>query len=117
MFLKGILGLGGVGAAYGYYESLKNPHFGRNFALWKELGPIITHYRMTELKFKHFPVSEEEEAAAYNALHQKYSTKVMTTLRDLRGFYIKVAQVMSSRNDILPDIYIEKLRVLEDKVF
>jgi aarF domain-containing kinase len=116
MFLKGILGLGGVGAAYVYYESQNNPHFGRNLALWKELGPVITHYRMTEMKFKHFPVSEEEELAAYNALHQKYSTKVMTTLRDLRGFYIKVGQVMANRNDILPDIYIEKLRVLEDKV-
>ena len=116
VFLKGILGLGGIGAAYSYYESSNNIHFVRNVRLWKELGPVVANYRMLEIKLKYFPQSEEEETAAYNILHERYSSKVMSTLRDLRGFYIKVGQVMANRNDILPDIYIEKLRDLEDKV-
>ena len=40
----------------------------------------------------------------------------MSTLKDLRGFYIKVGQVLANRNDMLPDLYIEKLRQLEDQV-
>lgn len=40
----------------------------------------------------------------------------MNTLKDLRGFYIKVGQVLGNRSDMLPELYIEKLRKLEDQV-
>lgn len=41
---------------------------------------------------------------------------VLERFKDLRGFYIKVAQMMASRNDDLPAIYVERLRTLEDAV-
>ena len=42
--------------------------------------------------------------------------RVIYLLIVFKGFYIKVAQIMGNRSDILPDIYIEKLRRLEDQV-
>ncbi|KAJ3305316.1 hypothetical protein HDV03_001609 [Kappamyces sp. JEL0829] len=104
------IGIGG----YGAYEFNSNPNHARNFMLWKELGPVISHYRLVEFRFKYFPPkTEQEEEEAYMKLHLKYSSRVMETLRDLRGFYIKVAQVMANRSDMLHPMYIEKLRTLE----
>jgi predicted unusual protein kinase regulating ubiquinone biosynthesis (AarF/ABC1/UbiB family) len=81
-----------------------------------DAGPIIAHYRWVELNQKYFPVTPEESEVQYWKLHEKYASKVMESLRDLRGFYIKVAQVCANRPDILPEIYITKLRILEDQV-
>jgi predicted unusual protein kinase regulating ubiquinone biosynthesis (AarF/ABC1/UbiB family) len=71
-----------------------NEDFKRSATLFKELGPIITHYRFIEAKQKHFPKDESAQDEEWNYLHNMYSDRVMETLRDLRGFYIKVAQVM-----------------------
>jgi aarF domain-containing kinase len=99
------------------YQYQTNPATKRTITLWKELGPVIIHYRFIEASLKYSPswIIDEQETP-YERLHSLYSSKVMETLRDLRGFYVKVAQVMANRSDILPPIYIEKLRVLEDAV-
>jgi hypothetical protein len=69
--------IGSVGFVYRFStdEQLK-----RNLILWKELGPIITHYRLIELKQKFFPLSENESNAEYHSLHQKYSSKEFISL-------------------------------------
>ncbi|KAL3687289.1 hypothetical protein R1sor_013598 [Riccia sorocarpa] len=119
-FLKGVLkgglittGLGitgGVGYAYA-----TDP---RSLQLWTGLGPVIVHYRAIEFKQKHFgPASTTPEAEAeWNTLHEKYADHVLKSFQDLRGFYTKVGQYMASRNDVIPEIYSEKLRTLEDQV-
>ena len=112
--LLGTVAASGIGAtaAYQFDERVRRP-----VIIWKDLGPIIMHYRWIELKQKYFPPATEELAnAAYDELHQQYAEIVMKTLRDLRGFYIKVGQVLGNRSDMLPELYIEKLRKLEDQV-
>ncbi len=59
----------GFGYKYNTDDQLK-----RNITLWKELGPIITHYRLIELKQKYITITEQESDAEYHALHQKYSS-------------------------------------------
>lgn len=104
-----------LGFGFAGYEYKFNPAVPRATTLWKELGPIITHYRLVEARLKYSPSFLLPKDNPYLHLHEKYSSKVMETLRDLRGFYIKVAQIMANRSDVLPQIYIEKLRVLEGK--
>ncbi|KAL2629290.1 hypothetical protein R1flu_013976 [Riccia fluitans] len=119
-FLKGVLktglittgvGLtGGVGYAYATDQ--------RSLKLWTGLGPVVVHYRAVEFKQKHFgPALDTLEAEAeWNVLHERYADHVLKTFQELRGFYVKVGQYMASRNDVLPEIYSEKLRTLEDQV-
>lgn len=113
----GLVPLSAVAIGFGGYEWKNNPAFPRAITLWRELGPIITHYRIVEARLKYSPSwLLPGSGNPYQPLHERYSSKVMETLRDLRGFYIKVAQIMANRSDVLPPIYTEKLRVLEDAV-
>jgi aarF domain-containing kinase len=116
MIRKALYIITGSAALGGIYQYNTNNDLKRKVILWKEIGPIITRYRFTELKEKLNLISELEAEKEYHDLHSKYSTPVMETLRDLRGFFIKVGQVLANRSDILPEIYIEKLRTLEDQV-
>ena len=69
--LLGATATTGVGftAAYNLDERVRRP-----VIIWKDLGPIILHYRLIELKHKYFPPATEELAASdYDELHQKYA--------------------------------------------
>ncbi|KAJ3086219.1 hypothetical protein HK102_013404 [Quaeritorhiza haematococci] len=102
---------------YAFYQYRTREDLQRAAQLWLGIGPVITHYRLVEFKHKVFPPASEEEADQdWEALHAKYSDRVLETLLNLRGFYIKVGQLVAHRNDILPDCYITKLRTLEDAV-
>jgi hypothetical protein len=90
-FIGGGLATGAASATYFYnYDE----DFRRSAVLFKELGPIISHYRFVEAKLRYFPKNEVDEEEEWKTLHTRYSDRVTETLRDLRGFYIKVAQVM-----------------------
>jgi aarF domain-containing kinase len=110
------------------------------------MGPIIGHYRCIELKHKisdrlaeqnfieqisqvifivqyPFPVChnvqwcpQEAYDAEWDALHEGYAEQTYACLCDLKGFYTKVGQILASRTDIMPSVYIERLRQLEDAV-
>ena len=113
--LTSLLLLSGVSfGSYIYVQS--NDDLKRTLKLWKGLGPIISHYRYVEFKHKLFKPNDHEANSEWDRLNDMYADKVTDTLTDLRGFYIKVAQVLAHRGDDLPEIYIEKLRKLEDAV-
>jgi aarF domain-containing kinase len=103
-------------AGFGLYQYHTNDDIQRTVTLFKELGPVILHYRIIEQQERFHLIDTQKAEEEYHKLHLKYSTPVMETLRDLRGFYVKVGQVMANRADMLPEIYIEKLRKLEDQV-
>jgi aarF domain-containing kinase len=102
-----LAGLGG----YIYYKRED-----RTLTLWTKIGPVLSHYRAVELKHKLFPVSKEQMDADYSKLHNLYSDQVFETFLHLRGFYVKIGQVLANRPDLIPSLYIEKLRKLEDQV-
>ncbi|KAI8617245.1 ABC1 family-domain-containing protein [Chytriomyces sp. MP71] len=106
-----------VGAPAAYVQTLdKDDGLRRTIRLWTEMGPVIGHYRTVELKHKILKRCKEEENREWAELDEMYSGKVLDTLQGLRGFYIKVGQLMAHRNDVLSKTYIEKLRGLEDQV-
>jgi aarF domain-containing kinase len=98
-------------------ENSKARGFRRTLTLWSGIGPVIAHYRLVEAKLKLFPpASKDDELQAYKTLDDLYADRVLDTLRDLRGFYIKVGQLIAHRSDIVSKAYVERLRTLEDKV-
>ncbi|KAI9352863.1 ABC1 family-domain-containing protein [Obelidium mucronatum] len=101
--------------AYSYLAD-KDDGLNRTIRLWTGMGPIISHYRLVEFKHKMISMTKEEQNAEWQALDDKYADKVLANFQDLRGFYIKVGQLLAHRSDILSPIYIEKLRDLEDRV-
>ncbi|KAI8916307.1 ABC1 family-domain-containing protein [Gorgonomyces haynaldii] len=111
-----VLGVGALGTGLAAYYVQQDQTYSRSFKLWTKLGPIISHYRLVEFKQKFVPATAEEQDLEYLDLHKMYADQVLAALLDLRGFYVKVGQVMAHRNDILHELYIEKLRILEDQV-
>ncbi|KNC64995.1 hypothetical protein SARC_18299, partial [Sphaeroforma arctica JP610] len=67
--------------------------------------PIYSHYRFVEWQVQ--TKSTEEQAAAYNRLHDKYTGKLEALTWGLRGFYLKFAQIGSTRDEMLPEQFME----------
>lgn len=122
--LVGLVGATGAGAALYVSRSEDYEGFRRSARLWSTIGPVIAHYRLVEFKHKvtdQLPegfgrLSKVEKNENWSALHIMYADHVLESLKDLKGFYIKVGQVIANRPDLAPRLYIEKLRTLEDAV-
>ena len=57
-----------------------------------------------------------EKDAAFEALHEEYADDALSIIHMLRGFYIKVGQIGSSRDDFVPKQYLKRLKTLQDDV-
>lgn len=49
-------------------------------------------------------------------LHDKYADVCFELVLELRGFYVKIAQVGSTRTDVMPKQFLDKFVTLQDKV-
>lgn len=108
---RGILGsvlvvAGGVGGLA--YQDLG---FRRSLQFWYYAMPMYIHYRLVERQVQESP--EWECAVEFNALHDRYARRAFDSLLKLRGFYVKVAQLASVREDILPKQYMELFSTLQ----
>jgi ubiquinone biosynthesis protein len=63
---------------------------------------------------RHRDTADEERAGALAELHHENARKVTALCRKNGATWIKLAQVMSCRPDLLPRIYIEELRTLQN---
>lgn len=86
----------------------------RSFRFWKGMVPIYAHYKLVEARVKD-ELDPAIVSAEFAPLHEKYSPRVEALALDLQGFYFKLAQIMSTRDDFLPDIYLEWTKKLQDK--
>lgn len=57
---------------------------------------------------------DEEQNAAFAPLHDKYSAPAVALIEELKGFYIKIAQIASTRADFLPKQYLDLVMKLQD---
>ena len=98
----GFLGLTtiGVGMAAKYDEGFK-----RCVTFWVVAMPPYLHYCYVDWATKN--LSYAERARRFEPLHDKYSPIVRDAALDIRGFYLKAAQMMSTREDFVPPQYIE----------
>lgn len=63
------------------------------------------------------PCSERERHVVFQRLHKRHAPEVLGAIYDLRGFYIKIGQVLSSFGDtFVPSQFVDALSVLQDAV-
>lgn len=61
-------------------------------------------------------ITPEEEELRWNKQHRKGADKLAGTISSLKGFYIKTAQIIASRQDLFPKEYTEALSDFTDNV-
>lgn len=112
-----------------------NPYM-RAIEFWKRAGPIIAHYKFTELwlyqkdnmpKMKNTVASDKEleiekeqnkkrRDLIYGELHDKYAPEVYDIMSSFRGLFVKIGQVLSSRVDFVPRAYTDRFIHLQDSL-
>jgi len=88
----------------------------RGVRLWWNFTPVVVDYRWLELKHRMASKSEEEKDLEWEALHERRAQDVARRLEEMRGFYVKFAQILAGRPDTVPRQYTDRLRALEDAV-
>eukprot|EP00439_Symbiodinium_sp_Y106_P061797 s2444_g9.t1 len=92
--------------------------FRRCIEFWVVVFPLWCHYFWVD-KVSHpkgGPKGDEQRDAEFSKLHARYSPIIRRATLYMRGFYLKAAQLVSTRDDFLPEIYLEWLRKLQDEV-
>ncbi|CAL1167374.1 unnamed protein product [Cladocopium goreaui] len=108
-----ILGVGGVLAVGCIDEG-----FRRCLEFWVVVFPLWCHYLWVD-KVSHRkdgPKGGDERDAEFSKLHSRYSPIICRATLYMRGFYLKAAQLVSTRDDFLPEVYLEWCRKLQDEV-
>jgi hypothetical protein len=89
---------------------------------WSSALPIVLSYysKSAELQLTTTltgrPLTQEEEEIIWNAQHESGARKLADTISSLKGFYVKTAQIISSRKDLFPKEYTEALSMFTDNV-
>jgi aarF domain-containing kinase len=108
LLLGGGLGLLGGAAVY------KDEGMRRSAIFWGNVLPIYSHYRYTEWSLQGLDPHTQQQR--YQYLHDKYAHKVESLTLRLKGFYTKAAQLISTRDEILPQQYASWCKKLQDQV-
>ena len=73
----------------------------RALTFWSNVVPILGAYKVVELTSGDLP--EDELEAKYQEIHDWGSERLEATIKDLKGFYVKTGQVISTRIDLFPE--------------
>jgi ABC1 atypical kinase-like domain len=100
------------------YDRLK-----RAATFWSTALPIVASYyglisqiKLRELLAGGEALPEEQVRALWDAQHQDGATKLADTITHLKGFYVKTAQIISSRQDLFPSQYTDALAGFTDNL-
>lgn len=98
----------------------------RGATFWVTTFPAFLHYKATENIYRNSYVKEAmnrtdstmrqilpPEDQAFQALHDFYSPRIEQLCLSLRGMYLKNAQFLSLRDDIVPETYLKWCRQLQ----
>ena len=120
-FVKYSLIAGGVGGAIGFGIYSYDPGFKRQCDFYVRAFPALAHYKWMELTHQYlyepeiipFFHSDKTLDEKYEELHQKYAQYILDVILDLKGLYVKAGQFATSRPDVTPPSWIDKLRTLQ----
>lgn len=88
--------------------------FVRSFRFWSQIIPIYAHYRFVEWKISN--ISDPHLITeAYKPLNHTYAPIIRRLTLQLQGFYYKLAQILSTRDDFLPNEYLHWAKQLQDQ--
>jgi aarF domain-containing kinase len=93
----------------------------RAVTFWSTAVPIVASYygmigniKLQEILGKE--VTEDEVQKLWNAQHEDGAQKLQDIISELQGFYVKTAQIISSRQDLFPAQYTEALSGFTDSL-
>eukprot|EP01038_Epipyxis_sp_PR26KG_P010023 gene10023-13479_t len=93
---------------------------GRALSFYSAAIPIFVSYKSLELSLKvrrdslNEQVTPEQEEAMFQAIHDWGSNIISKKIQELKGFYVKTGQIISTRVDIFPEQYTSKLAMTQD---
>lgn len=88
----------------------------RAIRFWQKVGPIVAHYKFTKLWLNFRNAAPELRTETWTKLHHRHAPTSLDVILELRGLYVKIGQVMSSRADFVPRPYIDAFGRLQDEV-
>jgi aarF domain-containing kinase len=94
----------------------------RTSRFYSQAIPVFLAYQFLERKLKFErdvlgkSISDEEEEQEWDRLHEWGSDIMSETISELKGFYVKTGQIISTRVDIFPVQYTSKLSTLQDSL-
>jgi hypothetical protein len=65
----------------------------RAIRFWRHVGPIVLHYKFTELWFKVAHVDSNVRREKWEKLHSLHAQTGLRVILDLRGLFVKIGQV------------------------
>ena len=67
----------------------------RAFKFWRRVGPIVLHYKLTEVWFqmKGANADPKARAATWHRLHEMHAQDSLDIILELRGLFVKIGQV------------------------
>jgi len=119
-----VLGAALLGVAGGTAWAVESDSAGalgtrRSVLFWSKAFPMFVRYRILE-EYVRFVrkfgsgMSDEEELAQYNILHDRFSGPAVALCISLGGYFFKSAQLMSTRDEFIPAQYMVHLKKLQD---
>ena len=78
------------------------------------MAPLVLHYKVVQADLRLRRRPPAARAARYKAMHAHHAAVPLGIALRLGGFYVKIAQVLSSFDEIVPRAYTDALRVLQD---
>jgi aarF domain-containing kinase len=88
----------------------------RTVYFWTHVGPIIIHYRFTKWWMRINSIDIVRRNEIYETLHNKYSQPTYNMILHLKGLYVKIGQILSSRPDFVPYQYVTIFSQLQDSI-
>mmetsp|Transcript_10923 Transcript_10923/g.24031 ORF Transcript_10923/g.24031 Transcript_10923/m.24031 type:complete len:675 (-) Transcript_10923:113-2137(-) len=90
--------------------------YGRAATFWIRAGPCVAHYKFTQgwMALRRLDRGTRDEI--WERLHNAYAPQMYDLIVFLRGLYVKIGQVMSSRADFVPRQYVDLFSNLQDDV-
>jgi aarF domain-containing kinase len=89
----------------------------RTIKFWFHVLPVFIHYRSVQLLNRDLGLLSDEQAdPIYEALHERYADYVRDVTYEMRGFFLKNAQLMSTRDDFVPARYMQWLKETQDNL-
>ena len=92
---------------------------GRAVAFYTKAVPVFASYRLLETSLNVQKnmlgknISSEDEELEWSKLHDWGSDTITKTIHELKGFYVKTGQIISTRVDIFPLQYTSKLSSMQ----
>ena len=106
-----------IAAAGGGYMLATDEGSRRSLVFWSNIFPIYLHYRGIQLLNRDLGVISDSYAdRLYADCNERYTYRVRDITYSMRGFYLKQAQLLSTRDEFVPKEYMRWVKDTQDNV-